>query len=126
MEANGETMKPKTKRTKRTKGQARREWPADKAMPRFANPEDEEVFWRSYEFNDAMEKHGEVRPVGFSARRASARAHVYRIRFDDAEMSALQSMADRRGVSASVIIRELVRAQWSRLAGREAGQAKRE
>jgi len=101
MEANGEAMKPKTKSVKR----ARREWPADKAIPRFSNPE--------------------AGPVGFSARQAKARAHVYRIRFDDAEMSALQSMADRRGVSASVIIRELVRAQWSRLAGREADHPKR-
>ena len=118
METNGETMKTKTKRVK---ARARGEWPADKVLPRFANPEEEEVFWQSHEFNDAMAKHGEVTPVGFSARRAMARAHVYRIRFDDAAMSALQSMAERRGVSASVIIRELVRAQWSRLAGREAG-----
>jgi Ribbon-helix-helix protein, copG family len=121
MEANGEAMKTKTKSVKK----ARREWPADKAIPRFSNPEEEDTFWQSYEFNDAMEKHGEARPVGFSARQAKARAHVYRIRFDDAEMSALQSMADRRGVSASVIIRELVRAQWSRLAGREADHPKR-
>lgn len=121
MEANGEAMKTKAKSVKKV----RREWPADKAIPRFSNPEDEDTFWQSYEFNDAMEKHGEARPVGFSARQAKARAHVYRIRFDDAEMSALQSMADRRGVSASVIIRELVRAQWSRLAGREADRPKR-
>ena len=94
----------------------RREWPSDMPVPSFANPEEEDAFWQSHEFNDLMQKRGEKVPVGFSANRAKARAHVYRIRFDDAEMSALQAMAERRGVSASVIVRELVRAQWSRLA----------
>jgi hypothetical protein len=113
-------------KAKTAKQPAKREWPAEKAIPRFANPETEDAFWRSYEFNEVMEKQGEAAPVGFSARRAKARAHVYRIRFDDSEMSALQAMAERRGVSASVIIRELVRAQWSRLASNETGRAKRE
>jgi hypothetical protein len=97
----------------------RGEWPAAKAVPTFANPEEEDTFWQSHDFNDLMERQGERAPVGFSERRAKARAHVYRIRFDDAEMSALQAMADRRGVSASVIVRELVRAQWSKLSRRD-------
>lgn len=70
MEADGKTMKTKAKRAN---GQARREWPADKAIPRFANPEKEDAFWQSYEFNEAMERHGESAPIGFSARRAKAR-----------------------------------------------------
>ncbi len=38
-----------------------------------------------------------------------ARRHVYRVRFDDLEMAALQAMALHRGVSVSVVLRELVR-----------------
>jgi hypothetical protein len=34
---------------------------------------------------------------------------------DDSELAALQQLAHRRGVSASVIVRELVRAQWAKL-----------
>ena len=37
------------------------------------------------------------------------RQHVYRIRFDDREMAALQALAQRRGVTASVVVRELLR-----------------
>ena len=39
-----------------------------------------------------------------------ARTHVYRVRLDDQEMSKLQVLARRRGVPASVVLRELVRA----------------
>jgi len=38
------------------------------------------------------------------------RTHVYRVRLDDQEMSKLQALAKRRGVTASVVLRELVRA----------------
>jgi hypothetical protein len=110
LETNGATMKTPKKKTR-----SKPEWPADKPLPAFSNPEEEDTFWRAHEFSEVMEKHGEKSPVGFSAKHARARAHVYRIRFDDAEMSALHAMAERRGVSASVIIRELVRAQWTRL-----------
>jgi len=103
-------MKTRKKKTRR-----KPEWPTGKLLPSFSNPEEEDTFWRAHEFSEVMEKYGEKAPIGFSATRAKARAHVYRIRFDDAEMSALHAMAERRGVSASVIIRELVRAQWSRL-----------
>ena len=39
-----------------------------------------------------------------------ARTHVYRVRLDDLEMLQLQALAKRRGVTASVVFRELVRA----------------
>ncbi len=38
------------------------------------------------------------------------RRHVYRVRLDDQEMSKLQALAKRRGVTASVVLRDLVRA----------------
>ena len=34
---------------------------------------------------------------------------VYQVRFDDKEMAKLQALAKRRGVSAAVVLRELVR-----------------
>jgi len=37
------------------------------------------------------------------------RTHVYRVRLDDQDMSKLQALAKLRGVTASVILRELVR-----------------
>ncbi len=112
----------KTKTSKKMRSNP--EWPADKPLPSFSNPEEEDTFWRAHEFSQVMEKHGEKAPTGYSAKRAKARAHVYRIRFDDAEMSALHAMAERRGVSASVIIRELVRAQWARLAAMSSSPAR--
>ena len=39
-----------------------------------------------------------------------ARTHVYHVRLDDREMSKLRVLARRRGVTASVVLRELVRA----------------
>ncbi len=41
--------------------------------------------------------------------RPRPRTHVYRMRLDDQEMSKLQTLAKRRGVTVSVILRELVR-----------------
>ena len=49
-----------------------------------------------------------------------ARPHVYRVRLDDLEMSTLQALARRRGVNASVVLRELVRAARPAKAGETA------
>jgi len=49
-----------------------------------------------------------------------ARTHVYRVRLDDLEMSTLQALAKRRGVNASVVLRELVRAARPAKAGETA------
>ena len=37
------------------------------------------------------------------------RRHVYCVRFDDQEMAGLQTLARRRGVPVSVVLRELIR-----------------
>ena len=93
------------------------EWPVGKPIPDLGSAEEEDTFWGSFSFADVMDAYGEKRSARnlHSPRTRKAREHVYRVRLDDAERAALQRMAERRGVSASVIIRELVRAQWIRL-----------
>ncbi|GAC1339483.1 MAG: hypothetical protein NVSMB23_08570 [Myxococcales bacterium] len=93
------------------------EWPVDKPIPDFASVEEEDAFWGTFSFAEVMDAYGEKPsvPRRASSRARKAREHVYRVRMDDAERAALQRMAEHRGVSASVIIRELVRAQWMRL-----------
>jgi hypothetical protein len=66
-------------------------------------------FWLSHDFDEAMEAGGEEVVYEPQATR-QARTHVYRVRLDDLEMSKLQALAKRRGVNASVVLRELVRA----------------
>jgi hypothetical protein len=106
-------MKPKKRSPSRSRNP---EWPVGKPIPDFGSTEEEDAFWGSFSFADVIDAYGE-KPAGrgHSARKRKAREHVYRVRLDDAERAALQRMAERRGVSASVIIRELVRAQWMRL-----------
>jgi hypothetical protein len=93
-----------------------------KPIPDFGSAEEEDAFWGSFSFAELMDAYGEKPHARQrrSPRARKAREHVYRVRMDDAERTALQRMADRRGVSASVIIRELVRAQWMRLRGASA------
>ncbi len=93
----------------------KREWPVGKPIPNFADAAEEDLFWGSYSFADVMDAQGEKKPAGGPVHRHKPRRHVYRIRLDDAEREALLRMAERRGVTASVIIRELVRAHWAKL-----------
>jgi CopG antitoxin of type II toxin-antitoxin system len=94
-------MKKKQQTTKR--------WAPGKPLPNFASAAEEERFWLSHDFDDAMDARGEEVVYEPQATRR-ARKHVYRVRLDDEEMSKLQTLARRRGVTASVVLRELVRA----------------
>lgn len=84
------------------------EWPVGKPIPSFKSMEEEEAFWLSNSFDDAMDAKGEELKYEPQATRRP-RTHVYKIRFDDREMAVLQDLAMRRGVTVSVIIRELIR-----------------
>ncbi len=91
----------------------KKRWPSEKALPRFESPADEDKFWLSHDFDDLMDARGkEVVYEPQATRRV--RTHVYRVRFDDQEMAALQALAKGHGVTASVILRELVRAEARR------------
>jgi len=92
-----------------TKKQTKKSWAPGKPLPRFATASEEEQFWLSHDFDDAMEAGGEEVVYEPQATRRP-RTHVYRVRLDDQEMSKLQALAKRRGVTASVVLRELVRA----------------
>lgn len=94
-------MKKKQTATKR--------WAPGKPLPKFATAAEEESFWLAHDFDDAMDADGEEVVYEPRATR-QPRTHVYRVRLDDQEMSKLQVLAKRRGVTASVILRELVRA----------------
>ncbi len=91
------------------KKQPRRPWVPGKPLPKFATAAEEERFWLSHDFDDVMEAGGEEVVYAPQATRRP-RKHVYRVRLDDREMSKLQALARRRGVTASVVLRELVRA----------------
>jgi hypothetical protein len=91
------------------KQEATKRWSPGKLLPTFASAAEEERFWVSHDFDDAMEAGGEEVVYEPQATRR-ARKHVYRVRLDDQEMSKLQTLARRRGVTASVVLRELVRA----------------
>jgi hypothetical protein len=91
------------------KKQSKKAWAPGKPLPRFATAAEEERFWLSHDFDDAMEAGGEEVVYEPQATRRP-RTHVYRVRLDDQEMSKLQALAKRRGVTASVVLRELVRA----------------
>ena len=83
-------------------------WPANKPLPRFKTLAEEERFWRDHEPTDSDDQKWEE--VVYEPRATTkARAHVYRVRFDDQEMAILQALAKRRGVTASTILREMVR-----------------
>jgi hypothetical protein len=105
------TMSKRNSRLFRGKGSdedARPIWPHGKPLPRFRSDAEEIRFWHSYQFEDppasAME---EIEYVPQATRQP--RQHVYRVRFDDLEMATLQALAKRRGVHASVVLRELLR-----------------
>ncbi len=83
----------------------RKKWPANKPLPKFKTLADEERFWREHEPDDASWEEVTYEPRATT----KARAHVYRVRFDDQEMAILQALARRRGVTASTILREMVR-----------------
>jgi len=99
---DGEAMKKKQQK-------ATKRWVPGKPFPKFATAAEEESFWLSHDFDDAMDAGGEEVLYEPQATRRP-RTHVYRVRLDDQEMSKLQALAKRRGVTASVILRELVRA----------------
>lgn len=108
MEKDGETMNAKTKEPKKSL----KPWPPHKPFPKFRTFEEEEKFWLSHDFSNLMEAGSEeVVYVPQATRRP--REHVYRVRFDNEEMAKLQTLAKRRGVTASVILRELVRSARS-------------
>jgi hypothetical protein len=108
----------------------KKRWPPEKAIPRFKSPADEDKFWLSHDFDDLMDARGEEVVYEPQATRR-ARTHVYRVRLDDQEMAALQVLAKGHGVTASVVLRELVRAEARRrshpagAATRIAGAARR-
>jgi hypothetical protein len=91
------------------KKQTKKSWAPGKPLPKFATAAEEERFWLSHDFDDVMEARGEEVVYEPQATRRP-RTHVYRVRLDDQEMSKLQALAKRRGVTASVVLRELVRA----------------
>lgn len=94
---------------KKKQQKAKKRWALGKPLPKFATAAEEESFWLSHDFDDAMDAAGEEVVYEPQATRRP-RTHVYRVRLDDQEMSKLQALAKRRGVTASVILRELVRA----------------
>jgi len=91
------------------KTSTRKAWTRGDPLPAFATAEEEEAFWMAHDFDDLMEAHGEA--VVFEPQpRRRPRTHVYRVRLDDQEISKLRALARRRGVAASVVLRDLVRA----------------
>jgi hypothetical protein len=94
-------MSKKVEPKKRTKATPR--------VPKFKSHADEETFWRTHSFDEVMDTSSDQVVYEPQATRR-ARQHVYRVRLDNNEMATLQALARRRGVTASVILRELVRA----------------
>jgi hypothetical protein len=83
-------------------------WPWNRPLPKFRDAAAELAFWHSYDFappEDGWEQ------VNYEPRATvQPREHVYRVRFNDEEMTILQKLAKRRGVTASAIVRDLVHA----------------
>jgi len=84
-------------------------WPRGKPIPAFKSEAEEREWWSSHDREPPPEEAWQTVTYEPQATR-KAREHVYRVRFDDFEMGILQAMAKPRGVPASVILRELVRA----------------
>lgn len=85
-------------------------WPRGKPVPAFKSYDEEVKWWESYDLEPPPESAWEeVEYVPRATQRP--RPHVYRVRFSDDEMATLQALARNRGVSASVIIRDLIRAR---------------
>lgn len=88
-------------------------WPRNKPLPKFKSAAEETAWWESHDVEPPFDESWEQ--VEYEPRATlQPRQHVYRIRFNDEEMALLQTLAKRRGVSASVVIRELVKTQGSR------------
>jgi hypothetical protein len=85
----------------------RKVWPANKPLPNFKTTAEEVRFWEQYEPELREDSWEEV--VYAPRATVQPRQHVYRVRFDDQEMATLQSLAKRRGVTASTVLREMVR-----------------
>lgn len=85
-------------------------WPRRKPVPEFKTEAEESEWWNSYDHELPSDDAWEAVSYQPQATR-QPRAHVYRVRFDDFEMAVLQALALNRGVSASVVLRELVRAK---------------
>jgi hypothetical protein len=96
------------KRAIRKKAASKPVWPWGKPLPNFKTDAEELNFWDTYEFEPPPDDEGEELVYEPGATRV-ARKHVYQVRFDDKEMAKLQALAKRRGVSAAVVLRELVR-----------------
>lgn len=108
------TRNPSTrKKATGPKAPRRKQWPPGKPFPAFKSHAEEERFWLTHDFDDLMEAGSEEVVYEPQAPRRP-RVHVYRIRFDDEEMATLQALARQRGVTASVIVRALVRAAGAR------------
>jgi hypothetical protein len=89
-------------------------WPSNKPVPVFKTEAAEREWWNSYDREPSPDD--AWAPVYEPQATRHTRAHVYRVRFDDAEMGILQALARPRGVPASVVLRELVRAQSAGIA----------
>ncbi len=100
--------KKKGKRKARTGERGLPLWPRNKPMPKFKSYEEEVEWWHSYDYELGPDNEWEELVYEPQATR-QPRQHVYRVRFNDEEMAILQALAKRRSVTASVIIRELVR-----------------
>jgi hypothetical protein len=83
-------------------------WPWDKPIPSFKSEEQEIAFWEAYEFDPPPDAVGEELK-GEKLPPPKPRSHVYRLRLNDEEMALVQARARRRGVSVSIVLRELVR-----------------
>jgi hypothetical protein len=82
-------------------------WPENKPLPKFKSLAEEEKFWMSHTFEDGPASSWEE--VEREPVERQARTHVYRVRLDDSEIAKLKTLAKRRGVPVSVVLRELVR-----------------
>jgi hypothetical protein len=92
----------------RTSKSRKTPWPWSKPIPPFKNEAEEVSFWESHEFEPPPDSVGEELVYEPQSTR-KPRKHVYRLRLDELEMAILQARAKRRGVPASVVLRELVR-----------------
>jgi hypothetical protein len=71
---DGETMTKKKNESKKLKP-----WPPGKPLPKFASHDEEETFWRSHDFDDAMNASTDQVLYEPQATRRP-RMHVYRVR----------------------------------------------
>ncbi len=83
-------------------------WPKNKPLPFFKSYQEEAKWWSSYDLEHPRDSHWEsVEYVPRGSRRP--RTLVYQLRLDKEEMARLQALAKRRGVPASVVLRDFIR-----------------